>query len=232
MRRSMRWSPVAAWIARRLRTVGILTPFAAPKDFPGRRTGLKMGSRGGGSSLAIRFREDKATQAAARLLQLDGGTMSHMKLIKLLYLADRTSLVRWGRPITFDWYFSMTHGPVLSFTLDRINAEADPQTPSYWHRYISEREGHSVRLLEESTNDQLSRVEEGILEEVFAQFGRMSQWDLRDYCHSLPEWQDPHGSRLPIEIRDILLTEGLSEEDVEEIVAELQAETATGNLLG
>ncbi|MGH7571318.1 MAG: Panacea domain-containing protein [Gemmatimonadota bacterium] len=155
-----------------------------------------------------------------------------MGLIKLLYLADRASLVRWGRPITFDWYFSLPHGPVLSFTLDKINAEADPHAPSYWHRFISEREGHFVGLVAEPSNDQLSSAEEKILEEVFSQFGGMSQWELRDHCHRLPEWQDPHGSRLPIDMRDILLAEGLTEEEVEEILTELEAEVAAGSLLG
>lgn len=158
--------------------------------------------------------------------------MSHMKLIKLLYLVDRRSLVRFGRPITFDWYFSLPHGPVLSFTLNRINEEIDPQNPSYWHRFISEREGHSVRLLGDMPNDQLSTAEEQLIDEVFSKFGEMSQWKLRDYCHELPEWQDPNGSRLPIEIRDILLAEGLDEEEVEEILTGLRAEAAAGTLLG
>lgn len=183
--------------------------------------------------MAVRYREDKTTQAAARLLRLAGGRMSHMKLIKLLYLADRSSLVRWGRPITFDWYFSLPHGPVLSFTLDKINAEADPETPSYWHRFISERENHIVRLLGEPENDQLSKAEEDLLDEVFSKFGRMSPWQLRDYCHdNLPEWQDPQGSRLPIGFRDILLAEGIPEEEVHDILSELHAETAAGSLLG
>ncbi len=56
----------------------------------------------------MRFNERKATQAAAYLLQMRGGTMSYMKLIKLLYLADRAALVRFGRPITTDRYVSMT----------------------------------------------------------------------------------------------------------------------------
>jgi hypothetical protein len=75
-------------------------------------------------SMQLTYREPKAAQAAALLLQRAGGTMNHMKLIKLLYLADRRALVQWGRPITFDYYVSMPHGPVLSFTLDRLNDEA------------------------------------------------------------------------------------------------------------
>jgi hypothetical protein len=35
--------------------------------------------------MPLRFNELKATQAAARLLELRGGSMSYLKLIKLLY---------------------------------------------------------------------------------------------------------------------------------------------------
>lgn len=42
--------------------------------------------------MRLHFREDKATQAAARLIKHAGGTMNHMKLIKLLYLAEHRAV--------------------------------------------------------------------------------------------------------------------------------------------
>lgn len=158
--------------------------------------------------------------------------MPHMKLIKLLYLADREALGRFGRPITFDWYFSLPHGPVLSFTLDMINAEPDPAGPSYWHTFISERREHQVELNREPPPDQLSPAEQSVLDDVFERFGRMSVWELRDYCHSLPEWRDPQGSRLPIQLRDILLAQGLGEEEARDILDALEAEAAADRILG
>lgn len=174
--------------------------------------------------MPIRFREDRTTQAAARLLELEGGKMNHMKLIKLLYLAERRALLQWGRPITFDCYVSMPHGPVLSFTLDKINGSPAPNAPSYWHEYISERRGNEVLLLKTAPNDQLSPAEEQLLDSVYQEFGHMSQWQLRDYAHTLPEWRDPQGSSVPIEIGDILRAEGLSDEDVREVEDALRAE--------
>lgn len=173
--------------------------------------------------MRLKYREDKTTQAAARLLQRAGGRMNHMKLIKLLYLAERRALVRWGRPITFDYYVSMPHGPVLSFTLNKLNEESSDES-SYWHSVISERRDHEVRLLGDAPSDQLSRAEEALLDEVYEEFGHLSQWQLRDFSHTLPEWQDPHGSSTPIEIRDILMNEGLTEEDVREVEDALRAE--------
>jgi len=181
--------------------------------------------------MRLKYREDKATQAAARLLELHGGRMSHMKLIKLLYLSDREALIRWGRPITFDWYYSLRHGPVLSFTLDIINADPDPCNPSYWNRYISERREHEVWLLNGAPKDQLSAAEEELLDEIFRKFGHMSQWELRDYSHNLPEWHDPQGSSLPIEIRDILLAEGRSDPEIQEIEDVLRAEASADEMI-
>lgn len=180
--------------------------------------------------MPLRYREDKATQAAARLLRLSGGKMSHMKLIKMLYLADRTAILRWGRPITFDWYFSLPHGPVLSFTLDKINADPDPSDPSYWHRYISERQEYEVRLIREAPSNQLSRAEEDILDEIHASFGHMTQWELRDYSHTLPEWQNPQGSSIPIRLRDILVAEGFEDPEIEAIEDTLAAESFADSL--
>lgn len=182
--------------------------------------------------MALRYREDKATQAAARLLRLNGGRMNHMKLIKLLYLADRKALITWGRPITFDWFVSMPHGPVLSFTLDKINDTPPPDGSSYWHRIISERKGHEVTLLTEPPREALSQAEEQLLDAIHAEFGGKSQWELRDFSHTLPEWRDPKGSSTPIEIRDILLSEGLSEDDVREVLDALRAEEFADRQLG
>ena len=180
--------------------------------------------------MPITYREPKATQAAARLLMLAGGKLNHMKLIKLLYLVDRRALLKFGRPITFDWYVSMPHGPVLSFTLDRINDSAPPDGTSYWHRFISERRDHEVALLGDAPRDQLSPAEEQLIEEVWREFGKLNQWELRDYSHSLPEWRDPKGSSLPIEIRDILLGEGFSEDEAREVLETLNAEEFAARL--
>lgn len=183
--------------------------------------------------MRTRFREDKTTQAAAQLLRLRGGRMSHLKLIKLLYLLDREALLRWGRPVTYDWYYSMPHGPVLSFTLDLINGGgAAPGGESYWSRYIAERTGHEVQLREgsEAPRDQLSPAEEALIREVFETYGRMTRWQLRDFSHTLPEWRDPQGSSVPIDHADILRHAGLSAADIAQIREELE-ETALADAL-
>jgi uncharacterized phage-associated protein len=172
--------------------------------------------------MRTRYREAKATQAAARLLRLRGGRMSHLKLIKLLYLVDREAYVRWGRPVTYDSYYSMPHGPVLSFTLDRIN-EPEENEGSYWSRVIDRKHDHEVSLRSmEIPRDSLSPAEEALIDDVYSRFGRMNRWELRDFTHTLPEWEDPRGSSAPIDPASILRSEGFSEEEIQEIASGLE----------
>lgn len=176
------------------------------------------------SVMPLHFREDRTTQAAARLLRLKGGRMPYLSLIKLLYLADRKALVELGRPISYDLFVSMPHGPVLSRTLDLITGEPDPDGDSYWRDYISEPLGYDVRLERDAPSSQLSSAEEAILDDVFAKYGHLTKWQLRDLSHTLPEWRDPDGSSVPIPLEEVLIKQGVSPEDARAIRQDLGAE--------
>lgn len=180
----------------------------------------------------LRFNERRATEAAARLLKLRGGQMSYMKLIKLLYLADREALLRWGRPITTDRYVSMDKGPVVSRIYSLITEEIPPGEESFWRRHISAPEAnYEVRLLSEPKPWELSRAEEALLDEVFQKYGALDRWKVVEITHDLPEWQDPNGSSVPIEYGDILRAGGKTDEEIAEIEAELAALEAAEHFL-
>jgi len=181
--------------------------------------------------MALTFREQPATHAAARLLERSGGALPYMKLLKLLYLADRKALLELGRPITFDRYVSMKHGPVLSQTYDLIVAEEAPGERSYWREHIAEPRDYTVRLRGEAPRGALSPAQERVVDEVFAEFGAMDKWKLVAFTHGLPEWQDPHGSSIPIPLRDVLRAGGVDEDEAEAIEHDLQAEDSLSRLL-
>src|SRR6266498_4262278 len=107
--------------------------------------------------MSFRFNEQKSIQLAAIFLKLRGGEMKHLKLIKLMYLADREALKRWTHPITGDRYISMKHGPVLSNVLNLINGEHRPGDASEcWADFIAESEPHTVKLIKEPVMEALS----------------------------------------------------------------------------
>lgn len=169
------------------------------------------------------FNERKTAQAAAYLLRLNGGRMKYMKLLKILYLADRESLLRTGRPITGDCYVSMDNGPILSKTYDLV-AE-DPEDPARpWFEYIAPPQDYSVEMRKsEPESDELSPFEIGLLGDLFERFKDVDQFALARLTHSIcPEWRDPKGSSLPIAPEEILRVGGRSEEEIERIVRESQ----------
>ena len=181
--------------------------------------------------MQLLFNEAKAAQAAARLLKKRGGKMSYMKLIKLLYLVDREALRRWGRPVTTDRYVSMDHGPVLSTTLDLINLGPEPGMKSPWSELISAPDEYDVRLqTEDPPDDELSRAEEELIDEIFSQFGNMSRWQLVEHLHTLPEWEHPKGSSLRISYGDIFKALGKGDQEIGELEGELESVSSVDRL--
>ena len=172
--------------------------------------------------MRFRFNEKKAAQAAAHLLQLHGGKLNYMRLIKLLYLADRAALLKCGQPITGDAMFSLPHGAILSNILNLASTgEAEGDSP--WFELISEPAHYAVQLLaKDPPRDELSRFEIGILDAINERFGAMDQWALGKLTHGLPEYQDPQGSRLPIHPEHILRAEGKSPEEIERLTQEAE----------
>lgn len=178
-----------------------------------------------------RFNEQKATEAATLLLHMHGGSSDYWWIIKMLYLIDREAFKRWERPITYDFYESLRYGPVL-MTVYNIIVKNFPST--FWKRYIVTRGKDKMVQLNGSPARirKLSRAEVGLINELFEEFGGLGGDELVDYTHTLPEWRDPHGSRIPIELPDLLKVLNYSQEDIKRISSELKAEESLDMLLG
>lgn len=148
------------------------------------------------------YNERKAAQIAAWFLRQQGGRMPHLKLIKLMYLADRQALAEHGFPLSGDSVVAMPHGPVLSLTLNYINGDLESGEDG-WEAWISDRENYEVALRERPQGhdklDELSPADVDILTGVWKRFGGMTKFQISDYTHDhCPEWQDPQGSSFPI----------------------------------
>ncbi len=165
------------------------------------------------------FDPRKAAEVAAFMLHRAGGRLPVIKLIKLMYLAERESLITFGEPLIGDRLVSMPHGPVLSMTLNQMNGDGDIAAQQLWDSWIDARENHEVSLkaahgLKTPETDLLSLSESDfeVLQSIWSQFGHWDKWVLRDYTHTsaCPEWQDPEGSNLPISYERLLEVNGKS----------------------
>jgi uncharacterized phage-associated protein len=174
------------------------------------------------------FNERKVAQVAAYFLrQVPGRRMAHLKLMKLLYLSDREAIRTFSWPVLGDRLVSMPHGPVLSQTLDLMDGNVESQAGG-WEHWISDKEDHEVSLRDDREStllDELSPAETDVLEAVWAQFGGMSKWEIRDWTHEhCAEWQDPRGSSLPITYESLARAVGFDKSAATELAARIQAE--------
>lgn len=170
------------------------------------------------------YNSRKAAQVAAFFANSEGGQINVLKLVKLIYLADREALKTFDAPILLDKFVSMEHGPVNSLTLNQINGTAESDG---WNEFISDREGHFVGLSKKKVSpadlDELSPAEIKILKLIWERFGGMDRFELVAYTHkNCLEWEDPHGSSTPIPLERIF--KFLGKQDGSELAAKLESE--------
>jgi uncharacterized phage-associated protein len=172
------------------------------------------------------LREKKTVQAAAEFLKRNGGKMDYIKLLKLLYYTDREMLLRFGALMTYDRWFAMKCGPVLSATYDLIKQNSE----SIWSKHIRT-EGYTLVLMDDPGDDELSVAEKKVIDETFKKHGDKSKWDLVDETHHLPEWDDPGEGSHAITYREVLEVEGVPLDEIDKIVESIEAENEMDRIL-
>jgi len=126
--------------------------------------------------------------------------MNYLKLLKLMYIADRESLKENHTTISGDSYVSMNHGPVLSLTYNLIKGEVQSDS---WQSSL-QKVGFDLKLIGPAPEPGFSEADEEILVRVFKQYEHMDKWTVRDLTHDFPEWEHPHGSSKAIPLPRLL----------------------------
>jgi len=122
------------------------------------------------------------------------GPSDKLKIVKLLYFADKYHLIKYGRTISNDEYWAMYHGPVGSNTKDVL--ECDELTMSddestYAKKFFSKIEENKFQanILKDTFEfNFLSETDIEALEFVINNFGAMNAWEIRNFSHKYPEW--------------------------------------------
>lgn len=177
----------------------------------------------GTESTLFRFDAQKAVQAAGVILREEPGhRINYMKLLKLMYLAERESLQETGQMITGDSVVAMRRGPVLSSVLNLIHGQHTDS--AIWNEHV-ERERYHVSLVGNPSVKRLSRFQVQLLQKVAREHRDHDEWEMVEITHRLKEWKDndPGNSSKPIPIREILVATGHAE-DVESIIREAAAQ--------
>ncbi len=167
------------------------------------------------------FNVRKAAQVAAYFALRAGGAVNVLKLVKLIYLADRLFIETFDAPMLNDELVSMDHGPVNSRTLNYINGTLiDPEN---WDAFVTARAGYDIGAADGvaiEMLDELSQADRQILDATWQRFGAYDKYRLRDYTHDhCPEWENPSGSSRPITYERLF--NALAKDNVGELVAEV-----------
>jgi uncharacterized phage-associated protein len=140
----------------------------------------------------VQFRLDtqKAIEAAATLLRLHRNRcMDWKRLLALLYIVDRESLKRTGRPIIGGRLVAMKHGPVHSEVYNFIKGGHAHQ--SRWSPHFGNDDGHRILLRDDPDIRALSRFDINLLNEVSQAYASFGTWDVANKTHDFPEYK-PH----------------------------------------
>lgn len=166
--------------------------------------------------MVLSYNPKKATQAVAYLVKLDGGQMDLWRMLKLIYLFDRKSLVETGSTITGDALDNLPHGGTPSRIYDNTKSHRDERfKDAVWREYLTESINNEVKL--KSANfptDELSEFERDLIRQIWEEFGNLSSHGLYKIIHNLPEFKNPEGSSSRIDPEEILRHANWTDEEI------------------
>jgi uncharacterized phage-associated protein len=115
-----------------------------------------------------------------------------LKLIKLLFFADRYHLRKYVSFISFDIYYALQNGPAASKTLNVINHYNELGSYSDDDLKLLKKIkiiNNNDRMIKESNTDYMSKVEMDVIEHICDIFGKFDLSTLIEITHDYPEWK-------------------------------------------
>jgi uncharacterized phage-associated protein len=139
------------------------------------------------------FNYKKAVQALNFFARKSSNfTLNKMKAIKLIWLADRFHLRKYGRPIIGDVYFALPYGPVPSTTRDIVeenNISLSEEELQYSKDFIENESKYKYKSIKDCDLKVFSKTEVEAFDKIFSTYGGLSQFKLSDISHLFPEWK-------------------------------------------
>lgn len=131
------------------------------------------------------FRPEKALAATAYLASRTGETM--YTILKMVYLADRCHLERYGRPITGDDFIAMEQGACPSKIYDSMKTLRGERNRNHLpgsDKYLAvDPETHDVSVKDMPSLEALSASDLECLDEVVSILKRRGRWVIREMAH-------------------------------------------------
>lgn len=139
----------------------------------------------------IEFDHTKATQCINFFAEQEGGNINKMKAIKLIWLADRLHLRKYGRPIVNDAYWAMEYGPVGSSVKDitQLSTLLPTEERKYATKYLKKQSKYRIISKKNPDYEIFSNSEIEILKKVYEKFKDYNAFELAEFSHKFHEWK-------------------------------------------
>lgn len=133
--------------------------------------------------MIVKINQTKAIEASGVLLRLTKyRKMDRKRLLALLFLAERESIHRTGRPMIGGRIAALPFGPIHSEVYNLIKGGGHRQAE--WSRHF-ENEEYRIRLSDDDLGVlSLSRFEVDLLNEVSERFAGHGTWDVAMASHT------------------------------------------------
>lgn len=114
--------------------------------------------------------------------QTEDKKIDRLKLMKLMWLADRIHLNKYGRLILKETYNALPHGSVPSSALDLSRESLDGY-------YRIKKGSYVIRAEADFDSKYFSASDLEIMNYVWEKFGSNESLDLREFSHLFAEWK-------------------------------------------
>jgi uncharacterized phage-associated protein len=166
------------------------------------------------------FDADKTLAAAIYIAGKNLPELTMGKLFKLLFLAEKDHLVRYGRPITGDWYAAMKNGPVPS-NLYNLFKELKLTPTSDAARRLAESISIDASVYEyprltarvDPDPMQLSQSDVLSIDRIVNECGHLTFLQLRSLTHETPAYENAWQQKPEGRDSEPILFEDFFEED-------------------
>ncbi len=183
--------------------------------------------------MEFKFDFPRTLAAAAELLRKEPDKkMSWLRLIKLLYIADREALKETGYPMTGDTIVAMKNGPVLSHLYDIIKGNA-PESAEF-SKFIQKTDEKRLVLTNDPGIGKLCKFDLQKLKELSQRYRDNDDWEIVEQTHEFPEWikNNFENSVRPIPLEDILTAVGFDEERIAGVKQNAQFQREIDQIFG
>ena len=179
----------------------------------------KLNNKAMGIEILRQYEDQKIKEVLLYILGKTG-VVDYYHLMKILYLAERQHLAKWGDRIIVDDYYALPHGPVPTRIYDSLKAVKEGKGGFLSDVVSVSPDAPDVKALREANMDYLSKSEIDALDSAIAKnivksFAELEQMTHDEYYFKALE----KGRKMTVE--DIARSGGATEKMVEFIREEM-----------